>query len=78
MGEECCVCIQMGVTLSPIEETKSNISVVNAPTPGELLPPVLLHLIGYLSYSGPVDDEPDDKESHDRPNTPIEQGELLL
>lgn len=39
----------MALALSPIEETKSNNSVVNTPTSGKLLPQILLHLIGYLT-----------------------------
>ena len=66
----------MGLALSPIEETKSNTSVVNTQTSGKPLPLALLHLIGYISYLGPAD-ESDEKGSHDQPNTPNEQGELL-
>ena len=64
---------QIGLALSPIEETKSNASVVNTSTSGKPLPPISLHLIGYVAYLGPAD-ESNDKGSHDQPNTPTEQG----
>lgn len=66
----------MSLALSPIEEAKSKTSVVNTAKSGKPFPPVLFHLIGYPSYLGPPD-ESDEKGSHDQPNTPNEQGELL-
>lgn len=75
-GGKGCYLYQMGLTLSPIEETKSNTSPVITPTSGKSLPLVILDLIGYLTYVGPAD-ESDDKGSHDQPNTPTEHGWLL-
>lgn len=63
----------MGLTLPPIEEAKSNTTVATTPASGEPLPLVILHVISSFACLGTAD-ESDDKESHDRPNTPNEQG----